>query len=175
MVGRPGIHLSCILVVQVLASEVGACRKEVSEDSKRNRELQTSMEPEIQQTRPIAADVPAPAASQGPRIVTEKIDDTWVFFYDELPAVSMQSKFEGRASISDGCLYVDGMIVIWDRQRFEELEQTILRLQDHKVVNLHGGGGGVSLSEGATPDQIPAVITDRCKTSTVWFSEPATN
>ena len=175
MAGRSDIHLSCILVVQVLASALGGCRKEVSEESKQNRELRTSMEPEIQQPRPIVADVPAPATSQGPTIVTEKIDDTWVFFYDELPSVSMQSKFEGKASISDGCLYVDNMIVIWDRQRFEELKQTILRLQDHKIVRLHGGGGGVSLSEGATPDQIPRVITDRCKTSTVWFSEPATN
>ena len=34
------------------------------------------------------------------------------------------------------------------------------------------GGGGISVDEGAGPDQIPTIIADLCPTSAVWFGAP---
>ena len=72
----------------------------------------------------------------------------------------------------NGCLYIDGAIVVWHVDRIDEAARAITAVRAGESPQLLVGGGGISLEEGALPDQLPAVITDRCPTSTVWFGAP---
>ncbi len=84
----------------------------------------------------------------------------------------MAALHSGVAEIENGCLYVDDAIVVWQTDQIDQAAQTIANLRAGEQPELRIGGGGISIEEGATPEDIPSVITDRCPTSTVWYGNP---
>ncbi len=106
-----------------------------------------------------------------------QIDGVWVF-QDE-PESAMEALHSGTPEIVDGCLVVDNTIVVWHVDRIDEATEAIAAVNAGESPQLLIAGGGISVDEGARPDQIPTVITDRCPTTAVWFAageiEPATD
>ena len=54
----------------------------------------------------------------------------------------------------------------------DEAAEAIKAVRSGDSPQLLIGRGGISLDEGARPDQIPIVITDRCPNSAVSFGAP---
>ena len=69
----------------------------------------------------------------------------------------------------DGCLVIDNTIVVWPVDRIDEAAEAIAAVKAGESPQLLIGGGGISLDEGARPDQFPTAITERCQTTAVWF------
>jgi hypothetical protein len=109
-----------------------------------------------------------PEGIDGPEAL--QIEGVWVFQHQ--PEFALTALHGGIPEIVNGCLYVDGAIVVWHVDRIEEAAGAIAAVRADESPQLLVGGGGISLEEGASPDQLPAVITDRCPTSTVWFGAP---
>ncbi len=84
----------------------------------------------------------------------------------------MEALHSGTPEIVDGCLVVDNTIVVWHVDRLDEADEAVAAAKAGESPQLLIGGGGISLDEGATPDQIPSTITDLCPTSAVWFGAP---
>ncbi|MFQ5948588.1 MAG: hypothetical protein ACE5KX_06995 [Acidimicrobiia bacterium] len=84
----------------------------------------------------------------------------------------MLALHSGTPEIIDGCLVIDDTIVVWHVDRIDEAAKAIEAVKAGESPQLLIGGGGISLDEGARPDQIPTAITDRCPTSAVWFGAP---
>jgi hypothetical protein len=103
-------------------------------------------------------------------VTREEIDGVWVFLHD--PEAIMQARHGGKPTIVDGCLYVDDSVVVWHVDQLEEAEAAIAAVRAGEQPDLLIGGGGLSLDEGATPGQIPNIITDACPTRVVWFGNP---
>ncbi|MEA2001324.1 MAG: hypothetical protein U9N84_05495 [Actinomycetota bacterium] len=99
-----------------------------------------------------------------------QIDGVWVFQHN--PEGWDDALHSGTADVVNGCLVVDGTIVIWHIDRIDEAADVIAAINAGGAPQLLIGGGGISLNEGATPDQIPAIIADQCPTSAVWFGAP---
>jgi hypothetical protein len=121
-----------------------------------------------------APPLPALAAGRGAEgVEAVQIDDVWVFQHD--PVGWDDALHGGSAEIKDGCLYVDGAIVVWHVDEIDEVGEIIANLKagQHREVLI--GGGGISLDEGASPEDITATITDRCATSAVWFGAPSSS
>ena len=78
----------------------------------------------------------------------------------------------GTPEIVNGCLVVDNTIVVWHVDRLDEVDEAVAAAKAGGSPQLLIGGGGISLDEGASPDQIPSIITDLCPTSAVWFGAP---
>jgi hypothetical protein len=78
----------------------------------------------------------------------------------------------GRRCNIDGCLYVDDAVVVWAGSRLREASAVIDAIQSGEEPELLIGGGGISTREGASPEDLPTVITDRCPTEVVWFGAP---
>jgi len=99
-----------------------------------------------------------------------QIDGVWVFQHQ--PEVAMDALHSGTPEIVNGCLVVDNTIVVWHFDRTDDAAEAIAAAKAGESPQLLIGGGGISLDEGATPDQIPTIITDLCPTSAVWFGAP---
>jgi hypothetical protein len=99
-----------------------------------------------------------------------EIDGVWVFQHQ--PEVAMDALHSGTPEIVNGCLVVDNTIVVWHFDRTDDAAEAIAAAKAGESPQLLIGGGGISLDEGATPDQIPTIITDLCPTSAVWFGAP---
>ena len=99
-----------------------------------------------------------------------QIDGVWVFQHQ--PEVAMDALHSGTPEIVNGCLVVDNTIVVWHFDRIDEAAEAIAAAKAGESPQLLIGGGGISVDEGATPDQIPTIITDLCPTSAVWFGAP---
>ncbi len=99
-----------------------------------------------------------------------EIDGVWVFQHQ--PEVAMDALHSGTPEIVNGCLVVDNTIVVWHFDRIDEAAEAIAAAKAGESPQLLIGGGGISVDEGATPDQIPTIITDLCPTSAVWFGAP---
>jgi hypothetical protein len=74
--------------------------------------------------------------------------------------------------LPDGCLYVDDAIVVWPTDRLDEVTAIIAAVNSGEEPDLLIGEGGISVAEGASPTDLPPVITDLCPTSVVWFGAP---
>lgn len=131
----------------------------------------------------LASPAPEPAGKTQPmgpasetRVVAEQVDGIWVFFHAETPAAkgvkraSFQALNEGTASISGGCLYVDKAIVVWGRLRADEVRETVSDLSSGKRVIVRMSGAGSAIREGATQRDFPKVITERCPTRSIWWT-----
>ena len=116
-----------------------------------------------------AEDDSPPVRSDG-GIEALQIDGVWVFQHQ--PEAAMNALHGGTPEIVDGCLVIDNTIVVWHVDRIDEATEAIAAVKAGESPQLLIGGGGISLDEGDRPDQIPAVITDRCPTSAVWFGAP---
>ena len=99
-----------------------------------------------------------------------QIDGVWVFQHQ--PEFANQALHGGTPEIVDGCLVVDNTIVVWHVDRIDEATEAIAAVKAGESPQLLIGGGGISVDEGARPDEFPTVITDRCPTSAVWFGAP---
>ncbi len=106
----------------------------------------------------------------GSGIEALSIDGVWVFRHD--PAAGMDALHGGRAEIVEGCLVVDEAIVVWHADRFHEAAAAIAAIRSGENPEVLIPGGGISLKEGTSPEELPTVITDRCPASTVWFGAP---
>ena len=62
--------------------------------------------------------------------------------------------------------------MVWHFDRIDEAAEAIAAAKAGESPQLLIGGGGISVDEGATQDQIPTIITDLCQTSAVWFGAP---
>lgn len=102
-----------------------------------------------------------------------RIDGVWVFQYEPVPGrVSLTASHGGVAEIKDSCLYVDDSIVVWQEDQIDQVAQTIADVHADQQPDLRIGGGGISLDEGASPEEIPSEITERCPTTGVWWQSP---
>jgi len=99
-----------------------------------------------------------------------QIDGVWAFQHQ--PEVAMDALHSGTPEIVNGCLVIDNTIVVWHFDRIDEAAEAIAAAKAGESPQLLIGGGGISVDEGATPDQIPTIITDLCPTSAVWFGAP---
>ena len=115
---------------------------------------------------------PLPALETSPvsGIEPVQIDGAWVFQHD--PDGWDDALHGGTAEIADGCLYVDGAIVIWHTDRLDPAARAIAAVKYGEQPDLLISGGGISVNEGASPADLPVVITDLCPTSVVWFGAP---
>ncbi len=99
-----------------------------------------------------------------------QIDGVWVFRHD--PDAGDDALHSGTPEIVGGCLYVDDTIVVWHADRMGDAAAAVAAANAGADPPLLIGGGGVSLDEGGDATQIPAVITQRCRTTAVWFGSP---
>lgn len=99
-----------------------------------------------------------------------EIDGVWVFMHD--PGNYMEALHSGKPEILDGCLMVDDAVVVWHTDMFEDAAAAIAAVKAGDSPQYLISGGGLSVTEGADPMQIPEVITDRCSTEAVWFGAP---
>ncbi|MCI0895005.1 MAG: hypothetical protein J4N84_08905 [Chloroflexi bacterium] len=113
---------------------------------------------------------PGKSAEDPAGIGALQIDGVWVFQHQ--PEFAMNALHGGTPEIVDGCLVIGNTIVVWHVDRIDEAAGAISAVKSGESPRLLIGGGGISLDEGARPDQIPAVITGRCPTSAVWFGAP---
>ena len=156
--------LAAILGVVVLMVVVAACGSGAES---------TSMGDEASTTGTISIDAdaePRKSAADTAGIVVLQIDGVWVFQHQ--PEFAMHALHGGTPEIVDGCLVIDNTIVVWHVDRIDEAAAAISAVKAGESPELLIGGGGISVDEGARPDQIPTVITDRCPTSAVWFGAP---
>ncbi len=109
-----------------------------------------------------------PEGTDGPEAL--QIDGVWVFQHQ--PEFANQALHGGTPEIAGGCLVIDNTIVVWHVDRIDEAAEAISAVKAGESPELLIGGGGISVDEGARPDQIPTVITDQCPTSAVWFGAP---
>lgn len=100
-----------------------------------------------------------------------RIDGVWVFQHQP-GEVSLTALHGGVAEIKNECLYVDDAIVVWRTDQIDQAAQAIADVQAGEQPDLRIGGGGISIDEGAAPEDIPSVITERCPTTTVWYGNP---
>lgn len=130
------------------------------------------VDPECAPCVPLTFTPPLPALGDQSRggIQPLQIEGVWVF--EHRPDVAMTALHSGVAEIVDGCLYIDGAIVVWAGERIDEAVAVIDAVKSGDQPGLLIGGGGISTNEGASPDDLPAVITDRCPTEVVWFGAP---
>lgn len=114
------------------------------------------------------------AATQGSDDVSgidaAEIDGVWVFRHE--PEVFMDALHSGTPEIVNGCLMIDNTVVVWHTDTFEDATAAIAAAKAGDSSQLVISGGGLSVSEGADPAQIPDVISDRCPTDAVWFGAP---
>ena len=115
-------------------------------------------------------DSTAPAGP--PRMVEHvQIDGVWVFYRTPDPdGVFLQALHGGDAEIRDDCLYVDDTIVVWHVDQLDEAAQVIADVRAGEQSEPLIVGGGMSLDEGASIEDFPAVINERCPTSAVWHA-----
>ena len=99
-----------------------------------------------------------------------EIDGVWVFRHE--PEVFMNALHSGTPEIVNGCLMIDNTVVVWHTETFEDATAAIAAAKAGESAQLLIGGGGLSVSEGADPKQIPDVISDRCPTEAIWFGAP---
>ena len=125
-----------------------------------------------QESSTLVPDTAEPSDADGDRtgIEASQIDGVWVFQHQ--PEVVMNALHSGTPEIVNGCLVVDNTIVVWHFDRVDEAAEAVAAAKAGENLQLLIGGGGISVDEGATQDQIPTIITDLCQTSAVWFGAP---
>ena len=103
-------------------------------------------------------------------IEARQIDGVWVFFHE--PDAGMDALHSGTPEVVDGCLVVDGAVVIWHTEADGAAEAALAAALTGEEPQLLIGGGGISTTEGAEPRQLPRIVTGRCVVDTVWFGTP---
>ena len=153
--------LAAIVGVAVLMVAVAACGSGTESTS-------TGDEASTTGTTSTDADAePRKSAADTAGIEALQIDGVWVFQHQ--PEFTHHALHGGTPEIADGCLVIDNTIVVWHVDRIDEAAAAISAVKAGESPALLIGGGGISVDEGARPDQFPTVITDQCPTSAVWF------
>ena len=156
--------LAAILGVAVLMVVVAVCGSGTESTS-------TGEEASTTGTTSTDADAePRKSAADTAGIEALLIDEVWVFQHQ--PELVNQALHGGTPKIAAGCLIIDDTIVVWHVDRIDEAAEAISAVKAGESPALLIGGGGISVDEGARPEQIPIVITDQCPTSAVWFGAP---
>lgn len=101
-------------------------------------------------------------------ITARLVADTWIFSHN--PNGGADGLHGGFASIVDGCLLVDGAVVIWHEDDIVPAGDLIAAVHAGERPNVSVGGGGVTLAEGGDVSQFPGIILDRCSTDTIWYA-----
>ena len=98
-----------------------------------------------------------------------EVDGVWVFQHD--PAeVSNDALHSGTPAIVNGCLVIDDAVVIWPSDQIDQAEHVVSGVLAGDVRSVTVSGGGLSLDEGATPDQLPGAVVTQCAADAVWFA-----
>jgi ABC-type transport system substrate-binding protein len=137
-------------------------------------------------SRPPAAEAPAseaPTTSDTPPTIDPataepvegveaiQLDGVWTF--EHRPEVAMTALHSGAATIVDGCLVIDDLIIVWHADRIDEAKAAVAAAKAGSSARIQMGGGGLSLSEGSTFSDLPTAVTDVCPTAKgVWFQAP---
>lgn len=100
-------------------------------------------------------------------ITASRVEGVWVFSH--APSGGMDALHGGRVTIESGCLLVDGAVVVFHETMVQDGIELIGALRNGDELTVTIPGGGISLAEGASVEDIPQVIADRCETDTVWF------
>jgi hypothetical protein len=109
-------------------------------------------------------------AEVGAEVDAQQRDGVWVFTYAKAPTSNMEALGGGRAAVVDDCLRMGDAVVIWHDHHLSAVDEIIARVLDGEALDLQVGGGGLSLAEGSTADDFPAVVTEHCSASEIWFS-----
>lgn len=125
-------------------------------------------------TSPSSDAVPSSSIEPGPsqtsdtaEIEAKQIDGVWVFEHHSPD--SMQALHGGVPTIVDGCLLIDGAVVIWHDSTIAEATRLVAAVKAGQSPMVSVSGGGMSVEEGASADDFPSAVTQRCSTTTVWF------
>jgi hypothetical protein len=111
---------------------------------------------------------PSPAPTSGPGVVDVQIDGVWVFTHAARD--SMDALHGGVPEIVDGCLVVDGLVVVWRDERIAEAKAAVRAAKAEDETPLRLAGGGISRSEGADASAFPRAVLLRCPNADgVWF------
>ncbi|MBL4685368.1 MAG: hypothetical protein JKY37_12310 [Nannocystaceae bacterium] len=117
---------------------------------------------------PSSGTEPGPSeTSDAAGVEAKQIDGVWVFEHHSPD--SMQALHGGVPTIVDGCLLVDGAVVIWHDSTIAEVTRLIAAVKAGESPTVSVGGGGMSVEEGASADDFPSAVTQRCSTTTIWF------
>jgi len=100
-------------------------------------------------------------------VTARQVDDVWVFSHS--PSGGMDALHGGRATIEDGCLLVDGAVVVFHESMVLDGIELIGAIRNGDEISATIPGGGISLGEGGSVEQFPQVVLDRCDVDTVWF------
>jgi hypothetical protein len=106
----------------------------------------------------------------GTEVDAQQRDGVWVFTYSEAPAIDNEALGGGRAAVEDDCLWMGEAVVVWHDHHLDAVDEVIARVRAGEVLDLQLGGGGLSLAEGSTVDDFPAVVSEHCATSEIWFA-----
>ncbi len=107
------------------------------------------------------------ATETGQGITAQSIRGAWVFSHS--PNGGSDALHTGFASIEEGCLLVDGAVVIWhegDLMRAGDLVEAVLAGERPMVAV---GGGGIGLAEAGDVSLFPDIVVERCRTDTLWY------
>jgi len=97
-------------------------------------------------------------------------DEVWLF--EHASETGDDALHGGTPVIVGRCLYVDDAIVVWHAEGPDAAEAAVAAARAGTNVVLSIPGGGLSTAEGADPDDLPNIITERCDTTAVWFAAP---
>jgi hypothetical protein len=100
----------------------------------------------------------------------QQLGGAWVFTYATPPQGSFQALMSGPATVTGGCLLVDGAAVVWHEAQLPTIQQVIDAIEGGATPTVRLGGGGLSLDEGSTLDDFPSAIVSRCSPRVVWFA-----
>lgn len=105
-------------------------------------------------------------------VEAQQLGGAWVFTYLTPPQGSLAALMVGPATVTDGCLLVDGAAVVWHEAQLPTVERVIDAIEAGATPTATVGGGGLSLEEGSTLDDFPPAIVARCSPRVVWFASP---
>jgi hypothetical protein len=112
----------------------------------------------------------ASSAEDGAEVDAQQRDGVWVFTYAEAPIANDDALGTGRAAVVDDCLWMGDAVVVWHDRHLTDVDDVIARVLAGEALDLQVGGGGLSLAEGSTVDDFPAVVSEHCSASEIWFS-----
>lgn len=100
-------------------------------------------------------------------IIAHRASDVWLFSHD--PSGGEDALHSGSVTVVDGCLLVDGAVVVWHRSHLAAAAEIAEAVMAGNQLHISVGGGGIS-AEGEDAGGLPVLITQKCPTMTVWFA-----
>jgi len=103
-------------------------------------------------------------------IESAQVHGVWVFYNQ--PDLAADANISGLASVEDGCLRVDGAVMVWWKRDAATVAAFVDSLTGHPPRLVQLGGGSRGADEGARFAEQFAELLAVCPTSAVSFSGP---